>query len=269
VTTVASDIDVQCSLTVRAERSALATLFISDLHLDASEPAAGAQFIDFLAARASSAEALYILGDLFETWVGDDDDDSYRNRICVALADLSARGVACYVMHGNRDFLYQGGFARRTGVRLIADPIIVDLYGERTLLTHGDALCIADRPYQLLRGVVRNARWQHSFLRLPLALRRGLADQARQGSQRHTQRTASQIMDADQTAVEAALRACGVRTMIHGHTHRPAVHQFELDGAPARRIVLGAWHDRGSALSWEPEGFRLEELPRSAAAQRA
>jgi UDP-2,3-diacylglucosamine hydrolase len=241
----------------------LDTLFISDLHLDASEPAAGEQLIDFLATRAVSAEALYILGDLFETWVGDDDDEPYRDRICLALARLGERGVACYVMHGNRDFLYHSGFARRTGARLIADPIIIDLYGEAVLLTHGDALCTADRPYQLLRGVVRSARWQQRFLRLPLALRRSLADQARRGSQRHTQRTASQIMDADEGAVAAAMRACDVRTLIHGHTHRPAVHEFGLDGRPARRIVLGAWHDRGSVLAWGPDGFRLEELPRS------
>lgn len=247
----------------------MGTLFVSDLHLDASEPQAGAQFVDFLARRASAADALYILGDLFETWVGDDDGEPYRDGICAALARLSRSGVACYVMHGNRDFLYREGFARRTGARLIADPIVVDLYGEQALLTHGDALCTADRPYQRLRGIVRNARWQRRFLRLPLALRRSLAEQARQGSQRHTQRTESQIMDADVAAVAAAMRACGVRTLIHGHTHRPAVHQFELDGRPARRIVLGAWHDRGSALAWGPEGFRLEELPRAAVGDRA
>jgi UDP-2,3-diacylglucosamine hydrolase len=245
----------------------LDTLFVSDLHLDASEPQAGAQFIDFLATRASTADALYILGDLFDSWVGDDDNEPYRDRICTALAALSERGVACYVMHGNRDFLFQSGFARRSGARLIADPIIVDLYGEQALLTHGDALCTADRPYQLLRGVVRDAHWQQRFLHLPLALRRGLAEQARQGSQRHTQRTARQIMDADEAAVAIAMRACGVHTLIHGHTHRPAVHEFELDGRPARRIVLGAWHDHGSALVWGPEGFRLEELPRSQAQQ--
>ena len=238
------------------------TLVISDLHLDASEPAAGAQFIDFLAERAGTAEALYILGDLFEAWVGDDDSEPYRDRICAALANLSERGVACYVMHGNRDFLFQSGFARRSGARLIADPIIVDLYGEQALITHGDALCTADRSYQLLRGVVRDAHWQQRFLHLPLALRRSLAEQARHGSQRHTQRTARQIMDADQAAVVAAMRACGVRTLLHGHTHRPAVHDFELDGRPARRIVLGAWHDHGSVLAWGPEGFRLEALPR-------
>jgi UDP-2,3-diacylglucosamine hydrolase len=265
VTTVPSDIAVQCSLTTGAERSALTTLFISDLHLDAGEPAAGEQFIEFLDTRAASAAALYILGDLFETWVGDDDNEAYRDRICVALAGLGRRGVPCYVMHGNRDFLYQQGFARRTGARLIADPVIVDLYGEQALLTHGDALCVADRPYQLLRAVVRNPRWQRRFLQLPLRSRRSLAEQARHGSQRHTQRTASLIMDADQAAVDAAMRACGVRTVIHGHTHRPAVHEFTLDGEPARRIVLGAWHDRGSALSWGAAGFRLEEMPRSGA----
>lgn len=238
------------------------TLFISDLHLDAGEPAAGAQFVDFLATRAVNAEALYILGDLFETWVGDDDREPYRDRICAALASLAERSVACYVMHGNRDFLLQSGFVNRSGARLIDDPIIVDLYGEQVLLTHGDALCVADRPYQLLRGVVRSARWQRRFLDLPLAVRRSLAEQARAGSQRHTQRTASQIMDVDQAAVDAAMRTCGVRTLIHGHTHRPAVHQFELDGQAARRIVLGAWHECGSVLAWGADGFRLEELPR-------
>ena len=245
------------------------TLFISDLHLDAGEPAAGEQFVDFLATRAANAAALYILGDLFEVWVGDDDREPYRDRICAALASLGERGVACYVMHGNRDFLLQSGFASRSGVRLIDDPIIIDLYGEQVLLTHGDALCVADRPYQLLRGVVRSARWQRRFLHLPLGLRRALAEQARQGSQRHTQRTASQIMDVDQAAVSAAMRACAVRTLIHGHTHRPAVHRFELDGEAARRIVLGAWHECGSVLVWGPDGFRLEELPRGTAQQCA
>ena len=245
------------------------TLFISDLHLDAGEPAAGAQFVDFLATRAVNAEALYILGDLFETWVGDDDREPYRDRICAALARLAERSVACYVMHGNRDFLLQSGFMSRSGARLIDDPIIINLYGEQVLLTHGDALCVADRPYQLLRGVVRSARWQRRFLDLPLAVRRSLAEQARAGSQRHTQRTASQIMDVDQAAVNAAMRACGVRTLIHGHTHRPAVHQFELDGQPARRIVLGAWHECGSVLAWGADGFRLEELPRGTREQCA
>jgi len=243
----------------------LATLFVSDLHLDALEPAAGEQFIEFLRTRAVRADALYILGDLFESWVGDDDEDAHRAMICEALRALSLQGVPCYVMHGNRDFLLQRGFEARSGTRLLVDPLIVDLYGQRALLTHGDALCTADRPYQLLRGLVRNPSWQRRFLRLPLSLRRNLAQQARDGSRRHTQNTAGAIMDVDASAVPAAMRACGVNLLIHGHTHRPAVHEFDLDGVPARRIVLGAWHDQGSCLSWERDGFRLEELPRPAA----
>jgi UDP-2,3-diacylglucosamine hydrolase len=241
----------------------LSTLFISDLHLDASEPAAGAQFMQFLEQRAANADALYILGDLFETWIGDDDDEPYRNRICRALAGLSAWGVPCYVMHGNRDFLFQRGFEARTGTHLIDDPIIIELYGEQVLLTHGDALCTADRPYQRLRGLVRNPRWQQRFLKLPLALRRALAERARRGSRRHTQSTAYEIMDVEPSAVSAAMRACGVRTLIHGHTHRPAVHEFELDGCAARRIVLGAWHAAGSCLEWSAQGFQLQALPRA------
>jgi len=243
----------------------MGTLFVSDLHLDALEPAAGAQFIEFLRTRAVAADALYILGDLFESWVGDDDEDTHRAMICDGLRELAGRGVPCYVMHGNRDFLLQRGFAQRSGTRLLADPVIIDLYGRSALLTHGDALCTADRPYQLLRGVVRAPSWQRRFLRLPLTLRRSLAQQARDGSRRHTSNTAGAIMDVNTQAVDAAMRACGVQLLIHGHTHRPAVHEFELDGVPAMRIVLGAWHDQGSCLSWDADAFRLEELPRAAA----
>jgi UDP-2,3-diacylglucosamine hydrolase len=239
-------------------------LFVSDLHLDAQEPDAGEQFLGFLEARAAHAQALYILGDLFEAWVGDDDDDCYRERICAALRTLGARGVPCYVMHGNRDFLLQQGFEQRSGTHLLPDPVIIELGGEAVLLTHGDALCTADRPYQLLRATVRAPGWQRRFLRLPLPVRRGLAEQARAGSRRHTGRTAYQIMDADALAIAAVMRACAVRVMIHGHTHRPGVHPFSLDGLPARRIVLGAWHGGGSCLRWEAGEFSLEDLPRAA-----
>jgi UDP-2,3-diacylglucosamine hydrolase len=242
------------------------TLFVSDLHLDAPEPAASEQFIDFLRTRAVHADALYILGDLFESWIGDDDSDAHSARICQALQALSMQGVPCYVMHGNRDFLLQQGFEQRSGTRLLPDPVLIDLYGERALLTHGDALCTADRSYQRLRGVVRNARWQRRFLRLPLHMRQTLAQQARAGSRRHTESTSYQIMDVSERAVTAAMRACDVRLLIHGHTHRPGVHEFELDGASARRIVLGSWHEQGSCLSWQREAFRLEELPRNESA---
>lgn len=253
----------------------MSILFVSDLHLDATEPEAGEQFVEFLGTRAAHAEALYILGDLFEAWVGDDDDDPYREQLCAALRALGTRGVPCYVMHGNRDFLLQQGFEERSGTHLLPDPVILELGGEAVLVTHGDALCTADRPYQLLRATVRARAWQRRFMRLPLAVRRSLAEQARAGSRRHTGRTSYEIMDADPGAIAAVMRACAVRVLIHGHTHRPAVHEFALDGAPAQRIVLGAWHQRGSALRWDAGGFSLEDLPRaahrseSAAADRA
>lgn len=242
------------------------TLFVSDLHLDASEPAAGTQFTRFLASTARGAEALYILGDLFESWIGDDDDDPYRAGICAALAELTGAGVPCYVMHGNRDFLLGRGFEERTGAFLVGDPLIVELYGEPVLLTHGDALCTADHAYQRLRALVRAPRWQQRFLRLPLAVRRALAARARSGSRRHLQRTTYEIMDVEPAAVLAAMRACQVRSLVHGHTHRPAVHALTLDGGAARRIVLGAWHDAGSCLVWDTHGPQLLDLPREVAA---
>lgn len=240
----------------------MTTLFVSDLHLDACAPQAVAQFLQFLEQRARHAEALYILGDLFESWVGDEDDEPCRERVCTGLAQLRSWGVPCYVMHGNRDFLLGRGFEARSGARLLADPVIADLYGEPVLLTHADALCTADHAYQRLRGVVRARHWQRRFLRLPLQTRRALAGQARSGSRRHTERTGYDIMDVDPAAVIAAMRACGVRTLLHGHTHRPAIHELVLDGQPARRIVLGPWHEQGSCLAWDATGFRLEQLPR-------
>ena len=235
----------------------MSTLFISDLHLDGALPAAIAQFESFLQGPARTAEALYILGDLFEVWLGDDDDDRERGRVCAALRSLSDAGVACHVCHGNRDFLLAAGFEQRTGCRLIADPSVVDLYGERVLLTHGDALCTDDVSYQRLRSVVRTAAWQRRFLRLPLAARRSLAEAARAGSRAHTGMVAPDIMDASEAAVVAVLRACQVRVLIHGHTHRPGVHQLAVDGAAARRYVLGAWYEQGSFLRCDPLGYEL------------
>ncbi len=238
------------------------TLFVSDLHLDAALPAAVSQFEEFLRGPARGADALYILGDLFESWVGDDDDDPASEQVCAALRALGASGVACYACHGNRDFLLAAGFERRSGCRVITDPTIVDLYGERVLLTHGDALCTADHAYQRLRSVVRTASWQRRFLRLPLATRKQLADAARQGSRAHTGMVAPEIMDASESAVAAVLRETGLRTLIHGHTHRPGVHEFALEGAAARRYVLGAWYEQGSYLRCAPGRYELVTLPR-------
>ncbi|MDE2219844.1 MAG: UDP-2,3-diacylglucosamine diphosphatase [Gammaproteobacteria bacterium] len=237
------------------------TLFVSDLHLDAALPAAIEQFEAFALGPARGAAAVYVLGDLFESWVGDDDDDAARARVCAALRALAASGVACYACHGNRDFLLAAQFERRSGCRLIGDPTVIDLYGERVLLAHGDLLCTGDRDYQRLRSVVRAPAWQRRFLRLPLATRRLLADTARAGSRTHTGMAAPEIMDVSEPAVIAAFRAAGVRRLIHGHTHRPGVHAYTLDGASAQRYVLGAWYEHGSVLRCSPGRYQLQTLP--------
>jgi UDP-2,3-diacylglucosamine hydrolase len=240
----------------------MARLFVSDVHLDATAPEATAQFLDFLRHTASGAEALYILGDLFEAWVGDDDADPDKERVCRGLRELSERGVACFALHGNRDFLLGEGFSERSGCQLLPDPVVAQLDGERVLLTHGDALCIDDHSYQELRSVVRVRSWQQRFLALPRATRELLADEARAGSRAHTSRTVPTIMDVNTGAVAAAFRASGVRRMIHGHTHRPGVHDTSVAGEAAQRIVLGAWYEQGSYLVCEAGKYQLRELPR-------
>ena len=240
----------------------MARLFVSDVHLHAGAPQAIEQFLGFLSSEASGAEALYILGDLFEAWVGDDDREPGNERVCRALRALSASGVACFALHGNRDFLLGPGFSERSGCRLLTDPVIAQLDGERVLLTHGDALCTDDHAYQELRGIVRDPAWQQRFLGLPRAHRELLADEARAGSRRHTARTVPYVMDTNAAAVAAAFRAARVRRMIHGHTHRPAVHDLEIDGAAAQRIVLGAWYEQGSYLHGEQGRYELRALPR-------
>ncbi len=237
-------------------------LFVSDVHLDAQRAQASEQFLEFLETEAARAEALYILGDLFEAWVGDDDRDSGNERVCRALRALAASGVACFALHGNRDFLLGAGFCARSGCRLLSDPVVAQFDGERVLLTHGDALCTDDHSYQELRSIVRECSWQRRFLALPRGSRELLADEARAGSRRHTARTVPYVMDVNAAAVTAAFRAARVRRMIHGHTHRPGVHDVEVDGEAAQRIVLGAWYEQGSYLSYERGRYRLQELPR-------
>ena len=226
----------------------MSTLFISDLHLDPDRPRIVDLYTRFLREEARSAEALYILGDLFESWIGDDDDSALAAHVAAETRALSARGVAVHFMHGNRDFLLGPAYAARAGMRLLADPTVVKLAGEDVLLVHGDTLCTDDVDYQKFRGLVRNPDWQRQFLAKPLAERRAFAAQARGESARQTSMKAAQIMDVNQSAVEGALRAHGVRRMIHGHTHRPATHRFELDGQSAERVVLGDWYEQSSVL---------------------
>jgi len=240
----------------------VATLFISDLHIDASRPAITGQFLDFLAAEARQAEALYILGDLFESWVGDDDADAAQSAAIAGLRSLTVDGVPCFVMHGNRDFLLAGQFCRTSGAQLLPDPLIVTLYGEPVLVMHGDALCTDDRAYQRLRATVRSADWQRQFLALSVASRRALAGAARVGSQAHTAAVEYAITDVNAASVAAALRGAGTATLLHGHTHRPGIHALQVDGRPCTRIVLGDWYDQGSVLRWDQNGPELVSLSR-------
>jgi UDP-2,3-diacylglucosamine hydrolase len=240
----------------------VAAIFISDLHIDASRPAITEQFLRFLAAEARDADALYILGDLFESWIGDDAADLAQAAAITGIRALTAAGVPCFVMHGNRDFLLAGQFCSMSGAELLPDPLIVTLYGEPVLVMHGDALCTDDLAYQRLRATVRDAAWQRQFLALPVAARRALAGAARVGSQAHTAAMEYAITDVNADSVALALRNAGTATLLHGHTHRPAIHALEIDGRACTRIVLGDWYDQGSLLRWDENGPELRSLPR-------
>ena len=246
----------------RRSEPRLTSLFASDLHLDSEAPWAIDAFISFLDGPARACDALYLLGDLFEVWVGDDDDNSDNLRACAGLSRLTGSGVAVYALHGNRDFLLGESFAKRTGVKLLPDPVLIDLYGQPTLLSHGDIFCTDDYSYQELRSIVRRPGWQRRFLALPLPTRRTLASAARAGSKAHTQRTIPTIMDVNPDAVTRALRATGARRLIHGHTHRPAVHPVVFDGINAERVVLAPWYETASCLAVDAAGVRVVPLPR-------
>lgn len=236
------------------------TLFISDLHLDEARPGVTDAFTALLAGEARAARAVYILGDLFEAWVGDDDDAPLAGRVQAALRALSA-AVPVYFMHGNRDFLVGEVFAAATGVQVLDDPTRIDLHGTPTLLSHGDAWCTDDAAYQAFRREVRDPAWQQAFLARPLAARRGFAAQARAESARQNAAKSQYLMDVNEAAITAAFRAHDVLRIIHGHTHRPAVHELSVDGRARRRIVLGDWHEQGSVLRVDDAGARLTTLP--------
>jgi UDP-2,3-diacylglucosamine hydrolase len=238
------------------------TLFISDLHLDASCPHITQQFMNLLAGEARHAEALYILGDLFESWVGDDAADDAQVAAIAALKALTDAGVPCFAMHGNRDFLLGSRFCALSGARLLPDPSIVTLYGERVLVMHGDALCSDDLAYQRLRATVRDTAWQRQFLALSVAARRSIAGAARVGSQAHTAALEYRIADVNPASVATALRTAGTATLLHGHTHRPGINPLTVDGRACARIVLGDWHAQGSLLRWDRDGPELVSLPR-------
>ena len=240
----------------------MTTLFISDLHLDAAAPEITGQFHDFLAREATTAEALYILGDLFEVWVGDDDDDPHHAGIIAALGRLTESGTPGYFMHGNRDFLIGERFATMTGFTLLPDPSPVDLYGHDVLLSHGDRYCTDDVEYQAFRKQSRDPGWQAAMLALPLAERRAVARNIKAESNAATAGKSMEIMDVNAAAVAGALSDAGVAILLHGHTHRPAVHRLPGPEGTATRIVLGDWYTQGSVLRWDATGYDLAVLAR-------
>lgn len=203
-----------------------------------------------------------MLGDLFEAWLGDDDPEPEYRRVIAALRALADAGTRLFFMHGNRDFLVGERFSTESGCALLGDHAVVDLYGERVLLMHGDLLCTDDVEYQAFRKMVRDPAWQARMLALPVAQRKALAAQVKAQTKAAVMAKAEDIMDVNDGAVADTMRRHGVRTLLHGHTHRPAVHRFTLDGEPATRIVLGDWYTQGSSVRWDASGFVLESLPR-------
>lgn len=239
----------------------MATLFIADLHLSTEEPAITAGFLRLLEGEARTAEALYILGDLFEAWIGDDDPNPLHAAIAAAIHALVESGVPCYFIHGNRDFLMGKRFARQSGMTLLPAEKVLTLYGERVLIMHGDTLCTDDVGYQRFRAKVQQRWLQTLFLSLPLFIRQRIAAKMRAGSKASNQTKSDAIMDVNQQAVSEVMRQHHVRHLIHGHTHRPAIHDLQIEGHPARRYVLGAWHQEGSMIKASENGIQLLFFP--------
>ena len=230
-------------------------LLISDLHLHEERPDLTRAFLFFLENRAQHAQALYILGDFFEVWIGDDGMSAYQTQIAQALRKLSLSGTQIFLMHGNRDFLIGKAFCRQAGCTLLRDPHISHLAGQPVLLMHGDSLCTEDAAYMKMRRLLRNPVSLFILRHLPLQTRQKLAQKLRNESRTQTRMKANNITDVSQSAVEHVMRQHKVRTLIHGHTHRPATHDFLLDGKPAQRIVLGDWDTHGWALHVDESGF--------------
>ena len=245
----------------------MTTLFVSDLHLDPARPQVTELFLRFLRDEGRRADALYILGDLFETWIGDDDPSEAGQSVAAGVRAVADAGVPVYFIHGNRDFLVGPDYARRAGMRLLPDPAVVALYGEPVLLMHGDLLSTDDTAYQVFRAQTRDPAWRQRFLAQPLAARQAFAAQAREASMARQREmiagdrgTFETVTDVAPATVEATLVRFGVSTLIHGHTHRPAIHQLQAAGRACRRIVLGDWYEQGSVLRVDADGMRLDAL---------
>lgn len=239
-----------------------ACLFISDLHLCASRPHITDAFVDFLKNTARNAKALYVLGDLFEYWAGDDDiHGTFHQQIIAAFSALTSTGVELYLMHGNRDFLIADDFCKAANATLIPDPTLIDLYGKKVLLSHGDDLCVDDVSYQEYRRQVREEAWQAKFLAQPLAARKLQIEAIRTRSAEEKSYKAAEIMDVNDEAVRALLKAHNYPDLlIHGHTHRPHQHLISMDEKQTTRWVLGDWYEQGSYLVCDDSGCRCVNL---------
>ncbi|MCG7587186.1 UDP-2,3-diacylglucosamine diphosphatase [Photobacterium sp. OFAV2-7] len=236
----------------------MTTLFISDLHLSAERTDITDCFLTFMKEEATGVDALYVLGDLFEMWIGDDDDSPFHQQIKSAFRQLTESGVPCYFIHGNRDFLVGKRFSRETGVKLLPEHSVIDLYGTPTLILHGDTLCTLDEDYQRYRKKVHNRFIQWLFFRLPLSYRQKIGNKMRSNSSMTNQEKSQDVMDVTPDEVEKIMAQYQVTAMIHGHTHRPAVHRLSVGSQPASRTVLGDWYDHGSVLVCTPDGCQLE-----------
>ena len=224
------------------------TYFIADLHLSADRDDINQCLFTFLREQAPHAEALYVLGDLFEVWIGDDDQNVFTQSIAQAFNALSQLGVPIYFIHGNRDFLIRRRFAEQAGFTILPEQTVIDLYGEPTLIMHGDELCTKDVDYQAFRKKARSWWWPRLVLSLPLSIRRKIAKKGRETSKKKQVNMSAEIMDVTPDEVQSYMQKYQVKTLIHGHTHRPAIHHLTIDGKPAQRIVLGDWYEQGSIL---------------------
>lgn len=239
----------------------MTTLFISDLHLDPARPDVAQAFLHFMENEAPQAKALYILGDFFEAWIGDDIQLPFVDSIKQSLRTLTDTGIPVYLMHGNRDFLIGEQFCTETGCQLLEDPTLIELYGRKVLLMHGDTLCTRDVDYLAFRQMVRNPDWQIDFLSKSLPERLAIAENARAVSKEKTSELQYEIMDVTPAEVEKVMSEQNVQLLIHGHTHRPAVHQLEINSKSAERVVLGDWHTAGWLIRFSEAGYKLEDFP--------
>ncbi|PKG97527.1 UDP-2,3-diacylglucosamine diphosphatase [Paraglaciecola sp. MB-3u-78] len=235
------------------------TYFISDLHLSADRDDINQCLFTFLSEQAPQADALYVLGDLFEVWIGDDDQNSFTLSIAKAFNALGQSGVPIYFIHGNRDFLIRQRFAKQAGFKILPEQVVIDLYGDPTLIMHGDELCTKDTEYQAFRKKARSWWWPRIMLSLPLSTRRKLANKGRATSKQKQSALSAEIMDVTSEEVITYMQKFAVKKLIHGHTHRPAIHPLEINGQPAQRIVLGDWYDQGSILKVSAAAIELKQ----------